>query len=352
MRALLAALAAAGVLVALALTWLLVVFPTRRHGGSAEPRALVVAEGASLRQVADAAVDAGLVSDAATFALYMRVTGSAPVAGPHWLAANLSPGELARRLCRRSSERVKVTIPEGYTRFDVARRLGAAAVCAPEELARAATDPALLRERGIEGESAEGFLFPATYDFSPDSDAAEIVRRLTAEFERRFLALERRHPLGRARLEQALGWHVREIVTLASLIEREARVDEERPIVASVFLNRLENPSFRPRYLQSDPTSGYGCLVDGANIPACAGYAGKITHAINVDPLNRYSTYVREGLPPGPIANPGEKSLAAALQPAATEYLYFVARGEGRHVFSATLDEHNAAVRGLRKVER
>lgn len=348
MRVLIGALVAAGGLLALALAWLLVVFPARRNAGDPAPRTLVLPQGASLRQVAEAAREAGLVADAASFALYMRAVGAAPVAGPHWLPANLPPGELSRRLCRRSSERVKVTLPEGFNRFDIARKLGASGVSAPDEVARAATDPTLLHERGIHGESAEGFLFPATYDFAPDTDAADVVRRLTAEFDRRFAALERKHPIGRGRLERSFGWQVHEIVTLASLVEREARVDEERPIVASVFLNRLESPTFRPRYLQSDPTSGYGCLVDGDRIPACAGFTGKITHGVNVDPANRYSTYVREGLPPGPIANPGEKSLAAVLQPAATDYLYFVARGEGHHVFSSTLEEHNAAVRALR----
>src|SRR5690606_25798091 len=142
---------------------------------------------------------------------------------------------------------------------------------------------------------------------------------------------------GRAQLEGSLGWGRREIVTLASMVEKEAAVDEERPTIASVFLNRLRDPGFKRKVLQCDPTSGYGCLVLGDQVPACDGYAGKITPAINHDPHNTYSTYVREGLPPGPIANPGAKSLEAVLAPANTSYLYFVVREGRHHAFSETL---------------
>jgi UPF0755 protein len=117
-----------------------------------------------------------------------------------------------------------------------------------------------------------------------------------------------------------------------------------------VFLNRLRDPAFKRKVLQCDPTAGYGCLVMRDKLPACTGYAGKITHAINMDPQNTYSTYTHEGLPPGPIANPGSKSLQAVLAPALTKYLYFVTRGEARrHAFSESIEEHNTAVKDLRE---
>ena len=116
-------------------------------------------------------------------------------------------------------------------------------------------------------------------------------------------------------------------------------------MIASVFVNRLRDPTFKRKVLQCDPTSGYGCLAHRERIPACADYTGKITHDINVDPANDYSTYVHEGLPPGPISNPGLKSLTAALSPSSTRYFYFVARGEGRHAFSETYEAHDTAVK-------
>ena len=175
------------------------------------------------------------------------------------------------------------------------------------------------------------------------------MRRLKTEFDRRYTQLEQNHRLGVANLEGSLGWTRREIIVLASMVEKEAAVDDERPIIASVFINRLRDLNFKRKVLQCDPTAGYGCLVLRDRVPACVGYAGKVTHAVNVDPLNTYSTYVHEGLPPGPIANPGMKSLQAVLAPASTKYLYFVTRGEARrHQFSETLEEHNAAVKDLR----
>src|SRR5262249_12349151 len=135
-----------------------------------------------------------------------------------------------------------------------------------------------------------------------------------------------------------------EIVTLASMVEKEAAVDEERPLVASVFFNRLRDPAFTPKRLQSDPTSAYGCLTV-PDIGSCRSYAGRVTPEMNADDTNPYSTYRHDGRPPGPIANPGEKSILAVLAPAESRFLYFVARGEGRHTFSETYAQHSEAIR-------
>jgi UPF0755 protein len=129
------------------------------------------------------------------------------------------------------------------------------------------------------------------------------------------------------------------------MIEKEAAVDEDRPLIASVFVNRLVDPEFKTRKLQSDPTSSYGCVAFPDEAPAsCAEFNGKPTPAMNRDPKNRYSTYAHPGLPPGPISNPGARSLQAALDPPQTRFLYFVATGGGRHTFSETFDAHNDAV--------
>ena len=249
-----------------------------------------------------------------------------------------------------AARKTKLTIPEGFTRFDVARRLEAAEVCERAAFVAASQTPALLAELRLKGDSAEGFLFPATYDLAKDSDPDQLVRRFVEEDARRLDAVERQHPEGPLVLAREFAFGTLEIVTLASMVEKEAAVAEERPIIASVFLNRLRDPAFTRHVLQSDPTSGYGCqrarelaelhLASFAAPSSCADYTGKITPAMNQDPLNPYSTYVHEGLPPGPIANPGQAALAAVLAPADTHYFYFVARGAGRHAFAETYEEH------------
>jgi len=137
------------------------------------------------------------------------------------------------------------------------------------------------------------------------------------------------------------------VLTLASMIEKEARASDERPLIASVFFNRLRDPEFRPaRMLQSDPTASYGCVVAGEEIPSCAGFHGNVTPALLRDASNPYNTYRHAGLPPGPIANPGEASISAVLAPAESDFLYFVAKGQGtgRHTFSRTFAEHREAL--------
>ncbi|MBX3231026.1 MAG: endolytic transglycosylase MltG [Labilithrix sp.] len=340
----------AGALLAVFFTYLFVIFPSRGGPGTGKDVEVVVDRDEPASAVAEKLAAAGLLSSPRVFALYVKITGLRAAPGQHLLTDDASPHELVRRLEREGhAARAKVTIPEGFTRFDIAKRLQALHVAWSQAFLDASSSAELLREVGIDGDSAEGYLFPATYELPYDSDPKEIVRRLVAELDRRWVQLEQNHRLGRAQLEQSLGWNKREILTLASMVEKEAAVDDERPIIASVFLNRLRDPAFKRKVLQCDPTSGYGCLALRDKIPACAGYTGKVTHAINVDPANTYSTYVHEGLPPGPIANPGTKSLQAVLAPATTKYLYFVVRGDRRHAFSETLEEHNTAVKDFRE---
>jgi UPF0755 protein len=339
-----------GALLAVAATYILVIYPSSAGPGTGKDVELTVDRDEPLSSVIDKLERAGLVGSRGRFALYARLVSATVAPGPHLLTDDASPQELVHRLERLgAASKAKVTIPEGWNRFDIAKRLQTLHVASQTAFLDATADPTLLRELALDGDTAEGFLFPATYDLAKDSDPRDVVRRLKSEFDRRFAALEQNHRLGRANLEATLGWSRRDIVTMASLVEKEAAVDEERPIIASVFLNRLRDASFKRKVLQCDPTAGYGCLVMRDKLPACAGYAGKITHAINMDPQNPYSTYTHEGLPPGPIANPGIKSLQAVLAPSITKYLYFVTRGEARrHAFSETIEEHNTAVKDLR----
>ncbi len=299
----------------------------------------------------------GLVRSENAMAMFLRTTGGTKsfVPGPHLLAQGLDPWDL-RRLLERSPTRptTRVTIPEGYHRFDIGVRLEKLGVAGKHAFLHASADPLLLDELGIERkgalgiESAEGYLFPATYDFPLDADPREVVRRLVTEADRRWATIAVQHAAGFASLRNTLGYGRREILILASIVEKEAAQPDERSLIASVFLNRLLDPTFKPKRLQSDPTAAYACIVEPDAVPACAGFSGKITPAINRDSKNRYSTYVNDGLPPGPIANPGLPSIEAVLAPSATKYLYFVAKGGGRHTFSEALEQHNEAVRKLR----
>lgn len=339
---------AGALLVTLAVV-LLVIYPGRRRAGSGREVELVVPGDESPEALGQRLRTAGVLDGATLFAWYVRATGgvASVKAGAHLLTDDLSPREIMARLERsRWAAHAKVTFPEGFTRFDIARRLQTAHVCASRGFLEATTRGPLLEELGIRGDSAEGYLFPATYDLPQDSDPADVLRRMRAEFEKRYAALEQRNGSSLLDLTTSLGWGRREIVILASMIEKEAVMDDERPIVASVFLNRMRDPAFTPKLLQCDPTAGYGCLAVPAAAPSCAQYAGKITHALVADAANPYNTYKHEGLPPGPIANPGARSLEAAMAPASTRYLYFVARGEGRHTFSETYTSHAAAVKG------
>jgi UPF0755 protein len=330
-------------------------FPAARGPGSGRDVELDVPGGESTDVLVARLVAAGLTDSPRLFGLYLRGTGGAGrvVPGVHLLTDDLSAKDIMTRLERSTSAgHVRVTIPEGWTLFDIARRLQAMHVCTVRSWLDAARSPALLEELHLPGESVEGFLFPATYDLAPDSDAADVVRRMKAEFDKRYAAIEARHQAGALDLQSSLGWGVRDIVTLASMVEKEAAVDDERPTIASVFLNRLRDPAFAAtngKYLQCDPTAGYGCLVHPERAPSCLGYSGKITHDIVSDAANPYNTYKHEGLPPGPIANPGARALEAVLTPATTHYFYFVAKGEGRHTFSETYAAHAAAVHGAAK---
>jgi UPF0755 protein len=332
------------------MTYVLMIYP-RAHGpGGGKEIELTFAEGETPSAVAEKLASNGLLASPGTFTLYARLVGMHVAPGRHLLTDDASPHELVARLERNgSATKAKVVIPEGWNRFDIAKRLHALHVTTAQAFIDASANPDLLRELSVEGDSFEGFLFPATYDVPLDSDPADVLRRLVGEFERRWTQLEQNHRLGRAQLEGTLHWTRRDMITLASMVEKEAAVDEERPIIASVFINRLRDPNFKKKILQCDSTSIYGCHVLKEKAPSCTGFNGKPSHAINMDPLNTYSTYVHEGLPPGPIANPGSKSLQAVLAPSTTKYLYFVTRGDRRHAFSETLEDHNRAVEDLKQ---
>lgn len=280
--------------------------------------------------------------------IYLRTFAIRPGAGAHYVRQNASPRELGELLSRRASK-IRVTFPEGYTSFDMAKRLDQLGIASRQSFIDASRDKTLLQELHIEGDSAEGYLFPATYEFVENADTKEVVRRLKVEFDKRLASLEEIYPGGRGELARTLNWTIKELVILASMVEKEAVVDDERAQIASVFLNRLRDPDFNPKLLQCDPTASYGCIRAkelAESMPAgCTHFKGKPLPEVNNDPTNEYSTYTHKGLPPGPISNPGMKSLSGVLSPTISRNLYFVARGGGRHAFSETYEGHQSAVK-------
>jgi len=266
------------------------------------------------------------------------------------VATDLTPAEVMRRVAVGFGPvAVRFTVPEGLNRFEIARRFERFGLGEAEDFLVASQEPELLRRLEIEGPSVEGYLFPDTYEIDDDADVEETLERMVGNFRRRTDPLFEEHAAAMGVLADGLGWRRQDVLTLASVVEEEAAVAEERPIIAGVFLNRLRSDTFLPRHrLQADPTVSYGCLAAPEAATSCAGFEGTITRAMLEDAANPSNTYRHAGLPPGPISNPGAAAVEAVLAPGRHDYLYFVARGRRRHAFSATLDEHNRAVRRYR----
>jgi UPF0755 protein len=291
-------------------------------------------------------VQAQLIASPRLFSAYRRVLNpSLPLSpGPHVVRGDLSARELLRRLARAPGRgTARVIVPEGFNHVQLAERLQQLGVCDAEDFRRAVRDTALLQKLGISAESAEGYLFPATYELLADSTPSAVVSVLVAEAQKHLARLQSELPAEFAARQREHGMSAHDVVVMASIIEKEAARADEKPLIASVFLNRLRDPTFRPLHmLQSDPTASYGCLVKEPMPESCS--PGRPTPAMLRDAGNPYNTYRHAGLPPGPISSPGEAAIRAVLSPAKTDYLYFVTQGGGRHRFSRTFSEHRGAI--------
>jgi UPF0755 protein len=262
--------------------------------------------------------------------------------GVHWLRPGHSAQELLDLVARnRSRPVVRVVLPEGWDSFQMAERLAKAGICAPEAFSSRVL---AARDRNLSPTgSLEGHLYPASYDLRLNSSVADLVERFNKEANTRFQRVFAEANTQAARLERELGLGPDEVVTLASVVEKEAANSDELGLIASVFLNRLRDPSFRPaRMLQSDPTAAYGCKVY-SNLASCSEYNGRVTPKMLRDIDNPFNTYKHAGLPPTPIGNPSTASVSAVLNAPATDYYFFVSRNGGPHRFSRTLDAHEAA---------
>ena len=319
-----AALAAAAVLAAGALAWVLA--PADR---SAETVRFEVPAGSTLRRVAGDLERSGLVRSRLAvegLARWRGVEGSLR-AGEYELSAAWGPWRILDQIAEGRVINYEVTLPEGLTAVEIAARLEQAGVTRADAFLAVARDPAAAAELGVEGPGLEGYLFPETYRIAPGLTPQQVAKVLVDQF---------RHVWGELAADaRARGLSMREAVTLASIVERETGAPEERPLVASVFANRLA----RHMRLESDPTTIYGI----------ANFDGNLTRAHLEDASNPWNTYRIDGLPPTPIANPGAASLRAAVHPAETGYLFFVSRNDGTHVFARSFSEHVANVARFQK---
>jgi len=289
---------------------------------------VIIPRGASFADAADSLSKANLVGWRKMFRLYARVTGG---------DRNIKPGTYLLRHGTPWKDIIgalngghglvnTITIPEGYTISQITPALARTLKVPADSVNAAVRDTALLSRLDIPNPTLEGYLFPDTYAFPLGTTARQAVHEMVYDFERRW------KPEWDAKASD-LKINRNDLVTMASIVEREARLPEERPVIAAVYYNRLK----KGMLLQADPTVQY----------ALGHHVGRVLYK-DLAVASPYNTYVHKGLPPGPVASPGVASLAAAANPASVPYLYFVASPDGHHEFRMTLQEHTSAIREVR----
>ena len=289
---------------------------------------VVIPRGTGVRGIGAILAAKGILKDDIRYLALVRFAGltSRLKAGEYRFPAGLTPPEVLQVLATGATIRHQVTVPEGLTVEQVATIFAGQGWVRRDRFLALARDPGFLSGLGIEVEHLEGYLFPETYTLiRQETDEASVLRQMVAQFEREWATIRPAEPGPMTR---------HQLVTLASIVEKETGVAEERPLIARVFLNRLQ----RNMRLQSDPTVIYG-------IPD---FTGNLTRA-HLRQATPYNTYVIPALPPGPICNPGRAALEAVLHPADANALYFVSKNDGTHVFSTNLADHNRAVRTYQK---
>lgn len=288
---------------------------------------VVIETGSSVAAIGRALAEAGVVRDARSFQIAARIKGDATrmQAGEYRFAEPATAFAVVDRIARGDVYARPITFPEGRTAAEMAGIFEARGFGSRADFTAAAGDASRVGAFDSEARDLEGYLFPSTYLLPRSATAEILVGQMVQSFERAFDADLRA-------AASALGFSVRDAVTMASLVEEEAQIPDERPIISAVYHNRLKIGMG----LQCDATVIYAMQRAGT-------WNGNITRAdLAMD--SPYNTYRYRGLPPGPIANPGRASLEAAVKPADVPYLYYVSRNDGSHAFATTLDEHNRNV--------
>ncbi|NOS36228.1 MAG: endolytic transglycosylase MltG [Deltaproteobacteria bacterium] len=300
--------------------------------GTAREVVIMIPRGASFTLVARELYGAGIIRNARDFSLLASIKGAhrRVKAGEYRFTTPVRPLAVIDKLVDGETRKYRVTIPEGYTIREIAALLDREGLAHKGEFIKRASDAGLVASRGLEGDTFEGYLFPDTYQLTKGLPEEEIIDMMVARFKEVYTD-------GITSSGANLGLTRREIVILASIIEKETGNRDERRHISAVFHNRLQ----RRIPLQSDPTVIYG-ITD---------FDGNLTRR-HLRTRTPYNTYLFYGLPPGPIANPGKGALEAAVEPVKGEYLYFVSKNDGSHYFSRNLKEHNRAVERYQKRRR
>ena len=289
--------------------------------------------GYSTHRIATELKSAGVIRSSVAFLLWRRIHPRQSLkAGEYLFDKPATALDVNGRLVRGDIYVHTVVIPEGFTMFDIAQAVQDAGLGPSQKFLEVArSEVGLISDIAPDAKSLEGYLFPNTYEFTRTQSMKDIVAAMVKQFRQvaEQIGLNADSPNG-----------VPKTVAMASIIEKETAVPEERPVVASVYYNRLE----RNMALQADPSVIYAELLDG-------NYGGALHHS-DMSFQSAYNTYIHSGLPPGPIGNPGRTSLEAAMHPAKTDYFYFVSDGNGHHRFSRSLEEHNQNVARLRQAVR
>lgn len=292
----------------------------------------IIEPGTTLSEVAARLEEEGVIRHAGLFKILARLNGAdrGINAGRYEIEPGMDAAGILDMLVSGRITADRVTIPEGLIIQETARIIRAGIGVDSTTFVGLATDSAVAHELGVEASTLEGYLFPATYRFYPEMSPEEVLKTMTDRFRSTITETYR------IRADE-LGYTIHEIMTLASIVEQEARVAAERDTISGVFHNRLK----RGMLLEADPTVKFGI-----GRPDMRLYEKHLSHP------SPYNTYVHAGLPPGPICSPGEASIRAALYPVEVPYLFFVARGDGSHIFSITNQEHNRARARVKRQQR
>jgi UPF0755 protein len=290
-----------------------------------------IPQGASAKEIAAILKQKGVIRDETAFMRAIRIKGflkqnTSMKAGEQALDPSKNVWDTIASLVKGNFKHYPFTVPEGYTMADIAHLAEAAGLVKAEDFWAVCHDAEFIRSLDLDAPTLEGYLFPETYNFPKGVSSKDIAKAMVVQFKKvwdRYSAQALSRGLTRT-----------EAVTLASIVEKETGAPEERPLIASVFYNRLE----KKMRLQTDPTVIYG-------IP---NFNGNLTKK-DLETWTPYNTYMIDGLPPGPIASPGEDAIKAVARPQKSKYLYFVSRNDGTHHFSETLREHNRMVAQYQK---
>jgi UPF0755 protein len=334
-------------------------YPNEAHHGTGKDIEVEIKSGMSFPAVASLLAQKHVIDRPTWFRLYAMWEGETTnvKTGKYLIKDNETPAHVLAIIITGIKEvTTKVTLPEGKNMLEYFDLLEKAKVAKASELEAVARDKDFLAAHAITGDSVDGYLFPDTYEFRVNEKPKAVLERLIQHHQEVWQDLLSKHPRDAAKLKDKLKWTDRDILTMASIVEKEAVEPAERPRIAQVFINRLTKPDFNPKKLETDPTIRYGCLVPEHKTAACIAWnepcakqnlppgCDRLHRAQLDDKDNPYNTYQHEGLPPGPISNPGKSAIEATLAPDGSDYLFFVAKNAREHVFSKTLEEHRRNV--------